>query len=110
MPFQKAYAQTLCSESQCLRIGRGLSRDPSGYAAGDRERSEITLDVPGIKDRTRERANRSGNLITALAKGGVVEIGTKHRHGGLQRLGADRCLAPTSHLRVKPGGLGGIGP
>src|SRR6516164_88578 len=110
MPFQRAKAQTLCSESGCLNFDQEKIRRDSTRPARDLKGSKVARDVIRIEGWSGEWAYRTvGDRRSGLAKGRIVKIGPKHRYGRLERLRAERGLSPACHLRVEPGRLHRIG-
>src|SRR5205823_7154747 len=72
---------------------------------------QVPGDVAGVKRGTGKGADGVGSAggLALLPHGGVVEVRPEDPHGGSERIRPHRRLTPAHHLRVKPGGLRGIG-
>ena len=106
--FRGSKAQRISFESGCL-IFRA---DGLAARVRPRTRPDSRSTSSGSKAgpaKAPKRSWRAGS-VAASPQRGVVEVGPEHRHRGLERLGAERRLAPAHHLRIEPGGLHRIWP
>src|SRR6185503_11492655 len=84
---------------------------PSGLPVADLKCRQMAGNVGGVERRTGKGADGVGSAggLALMPHGGVVEVRPEDPHGGFERVRPHRRLAPAHHLRVKPGGLRGIG-
>ena len=76
------------------------------------ESRQMAGDVARVKRGTGKGADGVGGLwgLALMPHGGVVEVRPEDVHRGSERVRPHCRLPPADHLRVKPGGLSGIGP
>src|SRR6266542_4999182 len=84
----------------------------SGLPAADLKCRQMAGDVARVKRGTGKGADGVGSTgsLALMPHGGVVEVRPEDAHRGSERVWPHRRLPPADHLRVKPGGLSGIGP
>src|SRR6267154_5965117 len=96
--------------SRMLNIAPSAPR--SGFPTSNLERRQMPGDIVGIESRAGESANGAGRIggSAIVSQRRFIQVRPEHRLGYPDSLGADRGLPPAHHLRIKPGGLHGIGP
>src|SRR6266545_8329013 len=108
LPPLKQSAQYLGNEDDCLIF----LHQKSGLPMADLKCRQMAGDVAWVERGTRKGADgvRSAGSLALMPHGGVVEVRPEDAHRGSERIWPHRRLPPADHLRVKPGGLSGIGP